>query len=63
MCGVQLAENIRELKPNTKIISITGKDSDEIRYAFDHVITKPVDIFQLFAVVEQCIGEIEQRGA
>jgi YesN/AraC family two-component response regulator len=61
MCGVQMAENIRALSSDTKILAITGKNSDEIRHAFDHVITKPVDLSQLFAAVEQCVGEIEQR--
>jgi len=61
MSGVQMAENLHGLKPDTKIIAITGKDSDNIRYAFDHVITKPIDVSELFAAIEQCIGEIEQR--
>ena len=61
MCGVKMAENIRELKPDTKIIAISGKDSDEIRYAFDYVITKPVGLAQLFAAVELCIGDLRQH--
>jgi YesN/AraC family two-component response regulator len=63
MCGVEMAQNVRALKSDTKIIALTGKDSDEIRCAFDHVISKPVDLSELFAVVEQCIGEIVQRKA
>ena len=56
MCGVQLAENIRALKPGTKIIAITGKscessgideyimrNSDGKMVEFDRVIIKPVD--------------------
>jgi len=61
MCGVQMSKNIRALTTDTKIIAITGKDSDEIRYSFDYVFTKPVDLSQLFAAVEQCIGEFELR--
>jgi YesN/AraC family two-component response regulator len=61
MCGLQMAENVRALTTDTKIIAITGRDSDEIRHAFDRIITKPVDLSELFAVVDQCIGEIEQR--
>jgi hypothetical protein len=43
------------------MIALTGKDSAEIRYAFDHVIAKPVDLSELYAAVEQCISEIKQR--
>jgi YesN/AraC family two-component response regulator len=61
MCGAQMAENIRALKPDTKIVAITGRNSDEIRYAFDFVITKPVDLSELFVFVEKCISEIKER--
>jgi CheY-like chemotaxis protein len=74
MCGVQMAENIRAIKPETKIIAITGRsgetsvngnsimrNSGEKTIGFDHVIVKPVDLPELCGVIEQCIGEIEQR--
>lgn len=74
MCGVQMAENIRAIKPETKIIAITGKsgetgvngksiirNSDGKMIEFDHVIVKPVDLSELCGVIKQCIGEIEQR--
>jgi CheY-like chemotaxis protein len=73
MCGVQMAENIRAIKPETKIIAITGKsgetgvngkniiNSGSKMAEFDHVIAKPVDLSELFGVIEQCIGEIKQR--
>lgn len=74
MCGVQMAENIRAIKPETKIIAITGKSGENsangkfiIRnfegkfVEFDHVIIKPVDLSELYGVIEQCIGEIKQR--
>jgi len=74
MCGMQMAENIRTIKPETKIISITGKscessvngkytmsNSDGKTVEFDHVIVKPVDISELCGVIEQCIGDIEQQ--
>jgi response regulator RpfG family c-di-GMP phosphodiesterase len=72
MCGVQMAENIRAIKPATKIIAITGKsadtsiigkfikhNSDGEMVEVDHLIIKPVDISELCGVVEQYIDEIE----
>ena len=70
MCGVQMAENIRALKPETKIIAITGK-SFEARVngkdtmsnsagkivEFDHVIVKPINLSELCAVIEKSIGD------
>lgn len=74
MCGVQMSENVRELTADTKIIAITGKsgetsvigkfikrNSDGKMVEFDHLIVKPVVISELCDVIEQCIGEIEQR--
>jgi YesN/AraC family two-component response regulator len=75
MCGIQMSEHIRAIKPNTKIIAITGKsgehgengkfilrNSDGKSVEFDHVIVKPVDLSELHAAIERCIGEIEKRG-
>ena len=72
ICGVQMSENIRAIKPETKIIAITGKSCESRvngKYSmsnldgkvveFDHVIVKPVDLSELCRVIEQCIGEIE----
>jgi YesN/AraC family two-component response regulator len=73
MCGMQMAENIRAIKPETKIIVTTGQSGetsanksimcspDGKMVEFDHVIIKPVDISELCGVIEQCIDEIEQR--
>jgi len=74
MCGVQMAENIRALKPETKIIAITGKsvetningkfilrNSDVKIVEIDHVIVKPADISELCSFIERCIGEIKLR--
>jgi len=72
MCGVQMAENIRALTTVTKIIAITGKSIKTSKHGeavticnpdgktvkFDYVIVKPVDLSELFGVVEQFIGEI-----
>jgi YesN/AraC family two-component response regulator len=73
MCGVQMTENIRAIKPETKIIATTGKSGETSAnktimcspdgkvIEFDHVIIKPVDIFELCGVIEQCIDEVTQR--
>jgi CheY-like chemotaxis protein len=74
MCGVQMSKNIRAIKPETKIIAITGKSGEtslneeckmhnsDVKVAdFDRVIVKPVDISELCTVIEKCVGEIKQR--
>ena len=68
MCGVQMSSNIRAIKPDTKFIAITGKSEkliqhthDDNKFEFDHIIVKPVDLSELFVVVEQCISEIKQQ--
>jgi len=65
MCGVQMCSNIRSIKADTKLIAITGKSggfflhgSDDNEFEFDHVIVKPVDFQELFAVVDKCLDEI-----
>lgn len=72
MCGVQMIENIYAIKPETKIIAITGKsgetgakgetiirNSDGVVVAIYLVIVKPVNISELCDVIEKYIGEIE----
>lgn len=74
MCGVQMSENIRSIKPGTKFIAITGKSGEfsgndksilrnpeGINFEFDHVIVKPVDLPELFSAIDQCIGEIKHH--
>jgi CheY-like chemotaxis protein len=73
MSGVQMAENIRAIKPETKIIATTGKSeetsanksimcsSDGKVIEFDHVIIKPVDISELCGDIEQCLDDVKQR--
>lgn len=65
MCGVQMATAIRALKPDTRIIAVTGKseksflqNSGAKEFEFDHVIVKPVVLTELFAAIEQCMGEL-----
>jgi YesN/AraC family two-component response regulator len=74
MCGAQMAENVRAINPETKIIAITGKScgssvdgknimsySDSKYVEFDHVIVKPIDLSELCGAIEHFIGEIMQR--
>jgi len=66
--GVQMADKIREIKPETKFIVLsgdTGKLSLEASIGnglkIDHYIEKPVDFLDLFEAIEQCFGEIGQQ--
>jgi YesN/AraC family two-component response regulator len=65
MGGFQLVVNIRSIKPDTKLIVLTGcageaamKDAVAKDFEFDHFIVKPVVFQELFAAIEQCFGEI-----
>ncbi|MDR3580477.1 MAG: response regulator [Oryzomonas sp.] len=65
LSGVQMTKKIIEIKPDTKFIVLTGDngkltvgDSFGNVVEIDHVIDKPVDLLDLFAAVEQCLGEI-----
>jgi YesN/AraC family two-component response regulator len=69
MGGVQMADKIRAIKPDTKFIVITGdsgklvlQDSVDKRFEFDHFIVKPVVFQELFAAIEQCFDEIAQQN-
>lgn len=69
MNGVQMAEKIRAIKPDTKFIVITGdagklilEDSIKKGFEFDHFIVKPVVFRELFATIESCIGEIARHA-
>ena len=68
MGGFQLVFKIRSLKPETKLIVLTGcageetmKDAVSKEFEIDHFILKPVVLNELFAAVEQCIGGIVQH--
>jgi len=70
MDGRQMACKIRSIKPETKLIVITGdrekieqKDLAENEVAFDHLIEKPIDFQRFIAAIKQCIDEIEQHGS
>jgi YesN/AraC family two-component response regulator len=65
MGGMQMAGKIRAIKPGVKIIVLTadtGKAALENAvgegFEIDHYILKPVNFGQLFAAIEQCLGEI-----
>jgi len=68
MGGVQMADKIRAIKPDTKFIILTGdpgksvhQDSIEKEFEFDHYIMKPVVFGVLFAAIEQCLAEIGRQ--
>ncbi len=63
MGGLQMAEQIHAIKPDTKFIVLTGdsekltlKDSAGNAFEIDHYIVKPVFFQELFTAVEQCMG-------
>jgi len=65
MGGFQLAVNIRSIKPDTKLIVLTGctgeaamRDAVAKDFEFDHFIVKPVGLQELFTAVEQCVGSL-----
>jgi YesN/AraC family two-component response regulator len=65
MSGLEMADKIRAIKPDTKLIVLTGDskkflhhDSVEKSFVFDHYIEKPVVFGVLFAAIEQFFGEI-----
>jgi YesN/AraC family two-component response regulator len=65
MDGVQMTSKIRALNSDTKFVVLTGntgkpdlRDSEGKEFKFDHLIVKPVDFRELFAAIDQCLGEI-----
>jgi YesN/AraC family two-component response regulator len=68
MSGGHMVAEIRAIKPNTKLIVITGdagqlalEDSAKKGFTFDHFIAKPVVFQALFTAIDQCLREIAQR--
>jgi CheY-like chemotaxis protein len=69
MCGAQMTDSIRALKPDTQFIALTGTsgklvltEKDVKEPEFNHRIMKPVVFKELFAAMEQCFYEIARRG-
>ncbi len=70
MDGGQMAVHIRAIKPETKLIVITG-DSDRLeekdlgpnQSPFDHIIVKPIDFQRFIDVIKQCKDEIAQQAS
>lgn len=65
MCGAQMVDKIRAIKPDTKIIVITGKSEKPLQQnftqegvVFDHFIAKPVVFQELFTAIDQCLGDL-----
>jgi len=76
MCGVQMAETIRAIKPDTKLIAISGKTAETGKNGkfslqspagktteFDCFIVKPVLLADLFSAIEKCLAEIAQQAS
>jgi CheY-like chemotaxis protein len=70
MDGKQMAGNIRAIKPDTKLIVITGdkemveqKNLAEKEVTFDHIIEKPIDFQSFFAAIKLCNDDIAQHGS
>ncbi len=63
MDGIQMAEQIKAMKSDTRFIVLTGY-SDKIRMdKFNEIgvcnyISKPLDLKKLFTAIEKCIEEI-----
>lgn len=63
MSGMQMAEKMRALQPETRIIVLTG-DTGKLAlessigegFAIDHYILKPVRFDSLFKAIDDCIG-------
>ena len=69
MGGVQMAERILAIKPDTKFIVLSGdaaglvlQDSTGEEFEVGHYIAKPVSFTELFATIEQCLDEITQQN-
>ena len=59
MDGVQMAREIRALKPDTKIIVLTAYHGSEYREQFDEIgiesyLAKPIVFENLFTAIENC---------
>ena len=67
MDGRQLTANIRAIRPETKLIILTGDKESVDRHGkvsvYDYLIGKPVDFQDLFAAIKQCIDDVEHHGA
>lgn len=67
--GIQMAEEIFAIKPDTKFIVITGnmekipeKTVGNAPFQIEHYINKPVDFWDLFTAIEKCVDEIKGRN-
>ncbi|NVN93538.1 MAG: response regulator [Desulfuromonadales bacterium] len=65
MDGIQVAREIKSIKPETKFIVLTGysdeKHLDEFReIGFNDYIVKPINFDSLFAAIEACRIEVTQ---
>jgi YesN/AraC family two-component response regulator len=66
MDGEQLAINIRDIKPETKFIVLTGDCENMLQHksagnklVFDQLIMKPVVFQELFAAIEKALEDVK----
>jgi YesN/AraC family two-component response regulator len=67
MDGIQMAGEIRAIKPDTRLIVVTADTGKAFLekaagegFEINHCIMKPVDYRDLFAAIEKCRSEIQQ---
>jgi len=76
MCGMQMADAIRAIKPDTKLIAISGKTGEAgnngrfyLKNAagkpieFDHFVAKPVSLTELFSTIQRYVDEVAQQAS
>ncbi|MFH2122331.1 MAG: response regulator, partial [Pseudomonadota bacterium] len=66
MDGLQMAQAIREINPEIRIIATTAHSDtsyllEAIEIGIDHYVLKPVDINRLISSIEKCIGDINAQ--
>jgi YesN/AraC family two-component response regulator len=66
MNGMDMAEEIKSIKPDTRFIVLTAYNEKIFFDKFKEIgcsafILKPVEFKKLFAVIEKCIAEIAQK--
>ncbi|MFH2123366.1 MAG: response regulator, partial [Pseudomonadota bacterium] len=68
MDGLQMAQAIREINPEIRIIATTAHSDtsyllEAIEIGIDHYVLKPVDIRKLLTAIEKCSRDIAAKKA
>jgi YesN/AraC family two-component response regulator len=68
LTGLQMADKIREIKPDAKIIVLTGNTAKptfestvENGFEINHYIMKPINFKVLFSAIKQCLDQSAQQ--